>query len=139
MMEKYLDLLYRSFDAPLSPKEQEELNGALETYEQLRREKEKVSEMRRAIAESSVRQFRPYFINRVMAGINGLKTMEDIWFESFLSVFRPVAVTAIMLLIVILTYNFNTNETISVNAVLSTPAVTIEDAFDPFAALSVEK
>ena len=94
--------------------------------------------MRLAITENGVRQFRPYFVERVMAGINSIKTKEEILFESILSVFRPVAVTAIMLLIVLLTYNFNTNETISVNAALNAPAVSIEDAFDPFTALSME-
>lgn len=138
-MENYLDLLIRSFDSELTAKERKELNNALAMSESLRLEKEKLSALRQVISGSAVKQFRPFFVDRVMSRISNFKTKEDILFESILSVFRPIAVTAIMLLIVLLTYNINTNNTISLNAALNTPTVSIEDAFDPYTALAVEK
>jgi hypothetical protein len=138
MMEQYLDLLYRSFDATLSPREQQQLDEALETYELLRREKEKNSELRKVLADSATRGFPSFFIDRVMHRINSWQTKEEIWYESIMGVFRPIAVTAIMLLIILLTYNFNTNKNISLNSAMNAPSVTVEDAFDPFTFLSLE-
>jgi hypothetical protein len=138
MIEKYVELLYRSFDDSLSPREEEELENALEIYESLRREKEKISDMRRALAESGKQKFPSFFVERVMSRINSWETKEEIWYESIMGVFRPIAVAAIMLLIILLTYNFNTNKKISFNSAMNTPSVTVEDAFDPFTFLSLE-
>jgi hypothetical protein len=114
------------------------LDRALKLDESLRLEKEKISEMRKALAESGVREFPSYFIERVMSRINSWQTKEEIWYESIMGVFRPIAVTAIMLLIILLTYNFNANKKISFNSAMNTPSVTVEDAFDPFTFLSLE-
>jgi len=138
MIEKYLDLLYRSFDASLSPHEREELDNALKLDESLRREMEKITEMRKALAGSAAREFPSFFIDRVMSRINSWQTKEEIWYESIMGVFRPIAVTAIMLLIILLTYNFNTNKNISLNSAMNAPSITVEDAFDPFTFLSLE-
>ena len=138
MIEKYVELLYRSFDASLSPREQEELDNALERYASLRQEKEKISDMRRALASSGRQEFPSFFVERVMGRINSWQTKEEIWYESIMGVFRPIAVAAIMLLIILLTYNFNANKKISFNSAMNTPSVTVEDAFDPFTFLSLE-
>ena len=138
MMEKYLDLLYRSFDASLSPREQEELDHMLESDALLRREKEKIFEMRKVLAESGTREFPSFFVERVMSRITSWQIKEEIWYESIMGVFRPIAVTAIMLLIILLTYSFNANKKISFNSAMNTPSVSVEDAFDPFTFLSLE-
>ena len=73
MNPKMLELLYKSFDATLTPNEQEELERALIDSEQLRSEKEKITKMRESISGTAENSFNPFFADRVMQRITAQK------------------------------------------------------------------
>ena len=66
MDEKFLELLYRSFDEELAPQEAKDLREALAASEALRREKRRIEAMRRMVSASGRDTFKPFFAERVM-------------------------------------------------------------------------
>ncbi len=133
MDQKALELLYRSFDAPLTPEEQRQLREALEKSRELRQEQEEIATMRRAVSQNTVPGFEPFFAERVMRRIRagaktGRKTGED--FSSSLAwSFRRIAMAGAIAALLLLANNIYRGGGISVSAIFAMPQLTIEDAW----------
>jgi len=141
MKNEDLELLYRSFDDSLTPEEQKQLDEALTHSKALREEKTRIVTMRKAVSGNAARSFKPYFAERVMQRIEKTRqeqTKQDPFFESLLAVFRPVAMGAAVLMIILLTYNMIKSDRLSLAGAFAEPEVTLEEAFDPTTMLAME-
>lgn len=131
MDQKVLELLYRSFDAQLTPAEQQQLDEALARSQPLREEKEKIAAMRQAVAGSAVQSFEPFFAERVMQRIQGRGKSMAAAGEEFMSSlvwsFRRIALAGVIALLLLLAGNIIQKGDISLNSVLAMPQLTIED------------
>ena len=133
MGEKMLQLLYRSFDVQLSTEEQEQLDSALKKSADLRKEKERITQMRNNIADKKSASFKPFFADRVMQRIREktIQAQTDIFYDSLFTFFKPVMIAVIILIITITFYNMGSTNQFSLAGALAIPQVTIEDAYDP--------
>lgn len=141
-MDKRLrDLLYRSFDSKLFPEEKKLLEQALSQSKQLKQEKEMISSLRKDIKRSKITSFQPYFADRVMENIRSSKQIDESeqFFESLFVFFRPIAITAAVLIIIIAGYNITTTGYFSIEGALGIPEVTVDDVYDPTLALVTEE
>ncbi len=135
------ELLYRSFDNALTSGEQKQLERALKQSKELREEKRQINTMRTAISDSPAKSFKPFFTDKVMQRIssfNNAKTTPDTFFESLFTIFRPVFVTATILLIALLSYNLIKSDQPSLAGAFAEPEVTLEQAIDPTFLLTME-
>lgn len=131
MSETIHALLLRSFDAELTTDEQSRLDEALADSESLKLEQEQLKIMRDAIGRGASRSFRPFFAERVM---NRIQTIQqdalvfDPFFESLKNLFKPVLITAVVLIAIMMSYNAVRHEG---TLLASESSVTLEEAFDP--------
>ena len=141
MDKKLKELLYRSFDSDLDQEEQSILENALAGSRELRQEKELIESLRRDIQETKDSSFTPGFAARVMAEINRQKSANESepLFESLFVVFRPIAIAATVLIIIIAGYNMSSTGEFSVEGALGIPEVTVDDVYDPSLALVTEE
>jgi hypothetical protein len=108
MDKRILKLLYRSLDSPLKKKDRQRLDKALEESEELRRHKLEIVSMRQAVADGALRSFRPQFAERVMGRIQFASSIKDslnVQYETFRTVFKRFAVAALIILVVLISYN----------------------------------
>ena len=141
MKEKNLELLYRSFDESLTSNEQTRLENPLKDSKALRQEKKRIESIRQSLIESTVHAFKPHFAERVMQQIEKERqkqTESDPFFESLIAVFRPVAMGAAILMIVLLTFNMIKSDRLSLAGAFAEPEVTLAEAFDPTLTLAME-
>jgi hypothetical protein len=141
-MDKNLkDLLYRSFDSDLDQQEKSILENALAGSAELRQEKEMIESLRQDILGVKDTSFKPGFADRVMNEISKQKSdsENEPLFESLFVVFRPIAIAATVLIIVIAGYNMSSTCEFSVEGALGIPEVTVEDVYDPSLALVTEE
>jgi len=141
-MDKNLqDLLYRSFDSDLNPEEQKMLSEALSQSEKLRQEKEMIASLRENIKGSKTTSFNPFFADRVLENIKSSEQTNENekFFESLFVFFRPIAIAATVLIIIIAGYNMSSTGHFSLEGALGIPEVTIDDVFDPTLALVTEE
>jgi len=135
---KILELLYRSFDEPLHPAEQQQLDRALTESASLRAEKERIAQMRALISDSVPRAFQPFFAEKVIRKIREHRQMTESFVESLIAVFRPVAIAVTIFLIVLLSYNLFISEHKSLSSALAEPEIKLEQALDPAIAWVME-
>jgi len=117
---KLLKLLYRSLDVELAEKQRRRLEARLADSEELRRERDRILALRKAITESSSRTFRPGFAGRTLARVRSgqpTRTAEDLFFESFKSVFRHIAVVSAVLLVVLAAYSLTHRDLVPKDAI----------------------
>lgn len=130
MNKKTLDLLYRSFDEDLEDKEQKQLAEALENSKELRREKEQIDAQRRALYESAVRTFKPFFAERVMNRILSPEKkagVQEVFYESLRIVFRRFAIGAVIVLMALISYNLIKGDILHTDEVYYASDITIEE------------
>ena len=141
MDKKLRDLLYRSFDSKLFPEEKKLLEQTLSQSKELRQEKEMISSLRKDIKRSKITSFQPYFADRVMENIRSSKQIDESeqFFESLFVFFRPIAITAAVLIIIIAGYNITTTGHLSIEGALGIPEVTVDDVYNPTLALITEE
>lgn len=133
MTQKIFKLLYKSFDVPLTERERRQLQKALNDSEQLREEKERIILLRGSIAKERDASFKPLFADRVLQRIwsQGEENELELFFDALIHFFRPIAITAVALVIILSSYNlFRTNQLTSENGLVISE-ISIEDAFDP--------
>ena len=94
MDEKILELLYRSFDSVLSQNEQNKLDQALDKSKELISHKEKMLKMRNSLKSDPQKKFGYMFADEIMGKIKKLeeKSKDELFFDSIISVFRPIAI-----------------------------------------------
>ena len=141
MDEKILKLLYRSFDTSLTPEEQTILDQAMEQSEELRQEMEKIILIRKKVEASSMNTFKPFFVDRVMQRIERIKNRNyyNLLDESLFRIFKPVMIAAILLILIITSYNITSTKQLSLEGILAVPDVTLEQAFDPSLSYNMEE
>ena len=141
MDKKLQDLLYRSFDSDLNPDEKKGLIEALSRSKELRQEKEMIASLRENIKGNQNTSFRPFFADRVMATIQSVKKDDESekFFDSLFVLFRPIAIAATVLIIIIAGYNMSTTGHFSLEGALGVPDVTVDDVYDPTLALATEE
>ena len=140
MSRQALDLLYKSFDAALTENELRVLEKALTESAALRKEKERIEDVRTRIAVTAQHSFYPGFADRIMNQIarEKVENPSDLFFESLITVFRPVAIAALVLIGVFITYNMTATEDISLKGAFAISDVYVEEAFDPIIELTAE-
>lgn len=141
MDKKIRDLLYRSFDADLTKEEKQALADSLARSAELREEKRQIENMRKKLSGGGETSFALFFADRVMQQIyREQKPHNELerWVESLVSVFRPVAVAAVLVILLLVGYNMFTTKQISLEGALAVSNVTVTEAFDPTINLTVE-
>ena len=133
MNERILEILYRSFDGELTADEQRELRDALAASEELRREKSQIEKMRQMVSASRQDAFRPFFTERVMRrvaglreGSNGMWTLQD-WLSR---VFRRVAVAGAAVAVGLVVLNLVQAEQVSLTAAFGVSDAPIEEMLE---------
>jgi len=140
MDEKILELLYRSFDSDLKPDEQEKLDEALENSEDLQSQKEEILKMRASLKQSESQNFGYMFAEKIMKKIKETekKSTDKLFFDSIISVFRPLAIAATFLLVFLVSYNMLSDNGNLFNDSEEIQDLTLAEVFDPFNEFSVE-
>jgi len=120
--EQLLLLLYRSFDDPLSEKENRLLNRALEESPGLREEKRRIRAQRDALAKSSESMgFGPYFaesiVNKLKVG-PGQTNNEELFFGELFTYFKRFAAVTALLCLILISYNLIIGEGVNADDVL---------------------
>ena len=137
-MDEHLhNLLLKSFDSDLTSEENDMLEKALDASEELRSEKTQLQNMRIILHDKASKSFRPGFEERVMARIK--TTIEEDLTSMLFRIFRPVAVAAIMLIILLASFNIVSTEEYSVTGVFVISDASLDDAYDPLVDLAQEQ
>jgi len=140
MNKKILKLLYRSFDTPLNEYEEEKLKKALSESEDLRREKERVENIREMITESGDSSFSPFFADKVMREINTLseETIHLEMITDWLSLFfKRVAIAGAVVAAILIFYNLKDASQVSLAEVFNVPEITVEEIVEPVFTLEI--
>jgi hypothetical protein len=115
------------------PKDQHRLKEAINRSETLRLELENLKAMRQSIHESGKHKFRPFFAERVMRRIGAFpkhKSAEETFFFALKEVFRPVAIAAVIIIVIMLSYQAVRNGDVAFAGVVNHSDVTLDEAFD---------
>jgi hypothetical protein len=135
MNKKIQKLLYRSFDALLSFKEQQQLDLALKHSKELQKEKKQLETIRQSISLDSSRSFKPFFAERIIQRIKLPKKKnidQEIFFESLISIFKRVTVCTALIVIILAIFNLFESGELSLASALGQPEIKLEEAMDPF-------
>ena len=130
MEERILELLYRSMDGELTQEETADLESALASSPELRREREELLALRGLVSTSAARSFGPFFPERVMKTIRSARETDaagERFSESLRYAFRRVALVAAAVAVFLLIYNFNQGGGMSVASIFGTREASIED------------
>jgi len=141
MNNKLIKLLYKSFDSSLTSKEQKNLNQGLDDSSALREEKEKIKLMRQGLMDQKQNSFTSFFAERVMNQIQSdrnQQVQQESVFDSLITLFRPIAITTAMILIILVSYNLKKTENYTLAGALGQEQVTLEQVMDPTYMLTME-
>ncbi len=140
MDEEILELLYRSFDSYLNPDEQKTLEYALENSKELKSHKAEMLKMRNSLRLNNPQKFGYLFADKVMQKIKNLeeKSKDELFFDSIISIFRPIAIAATFLLVFLVSYNIISENGNLFNGTQQSVDITLAEAFDPFTELTTE-
>jgi hypothetical protein len=140
MDEKILELLYNSLDCNLNPDQQKTLDEALENSFELRSRKEEMLKIRNSLKSENSQKFGYMFAEKVMKEIKNLdeKSNDELFFDSIISVFKPLAFAATFLMIFLVSYNIISENGYLFNSKQESIEITLVEAFDPFNELSME-
>ncbi len=140
MDENILELLYCSFDSKLSQDEQIKLNHALEKSKELQSHKEEMLKIRNSLRSDNPQKFGYLFADRVMKKIKNLeeKSKDELFFDSIISIFRPIAIAATFLLVFLVSYNIISENGNIFNGYQESQEIDIAEAFNPFNELTLE-
>ena len=71
-------------------------------------------------------------------GSESKKLNQQLYFESLFKVFRPIAITAALVIIMLMSYNMFKSNKISFSSALGEPEITLEQVVDPTLTLTME-
>jgi len=128
--KKSLKLLYRSFDTDLSEKEQQRLDEALAQSKDIREERKLILSRRQAVADSTVRTFRPYFADRVMsqvAAVGDKKDTQESFYDALMYGFKRLAVVGTLVMIGLIFFNVIKGHVIPVDEVFFASDLVMEE------------
>ncbi|HDQ44034.1 MAG TPA: hypothetical protein ENN17_00870 [bacterium] len=127
------DLLLRSFDEELTAEEKIELDEVLANSAAWRLEEKRIRFIREKISAETSRSFSPVFPERVMRRIRDARkaSTENFFADSLVVAFRSVAVTAAVIIVVLLSINAVRNDGAVMAGVLEGVDLRIEEVFSP--------
>jgi len=134
MNKDILNLLYRSFDVKLTEEEKHKLEQALQNSDELRREKAQLIAMRKSISESSPKSFSHSFSDQIIHRLEELRESKndyEIFFDTLFTIFRPVAVATILLMITLVSIKFIKNDEVSLKNTIELSEIYLDEVFDP--------
>jgi len=106
--KKIQRLLYKSLDTPLSAEESKTLNNELQNSVELREQHFQILNIRKAIGENADTSFKILFEERLFDKLNKLpnrKPLFNVGVDSLTTSFRKIAFSAIIILILLISYN----------------------------------
>jgi hypothetical protein len=107
MEKRVLKLLYRSLDRSLTENEERRLDRALAESEELRRLREDLLALRRAVADGAGPSFGPQFadrvINRWSASSPAAQPLDAVY-DSYRLIFKRLAVASLLILVILVSY-----------------------------------
>jgi hypothetical protein len=126
-------LINKSLDTDLSRKEAIQLNKELLQSEDLLKKYSQIESIREAISISTDAEFRPGFEERLIRKIQFIKKEKYYftWSDSLVLSFRRIALTAVIVLIVLVSYNLSNGNKYSLESLLGINDTSIEHAYDP--------
>ena len=139
MNKKILKLLYRSFDDDLSLEDHHRLDDALAKSAELRAEKERLLAMRAMVSDSGANSFQPFFAEKVMRRIRNAESAQESFLDSLIAVFRPVAIAAFIILVMLISYNLKKTENYTLAGALGEHKATLEEIVDPIYMFTAER
>ena len=132
MNTKIYKLLIKSYDVQLSRKDQNQLQHRLNESDSLKNAKSQIEQIRHILNEGGNENFKPYFADRVIAKIRELRENSRMeFFESLKWAFRPLAISAVILILGLLSfYAIDTHESF-LSGIEPFPEPSLEQAMDP--------
>ncbi len=142
MKDNLINLLYRSFDDELSDKEKLKLKEALKHSPELQEEYNRIAELRQTITQTATFSFSSSFADNVMRQIRltiaPKSSMDESWLDALISIFRPIALSAALLILVFMFMNMFQEDKVSLKGAFAVSDVTIEEAYEPTLTLTLE-
>ncbi len=137
---KNLRLLYKSFDSKLSSEENKKLERELQQNRNYALEKEELLKLRELISTAGDNSLKPFFEERTISKLRELESPNG--FGQFLyfqyTMFKRIAFTAIFLVLLLVSYNFIQQGTISFESAFGISSYNLEDVNDPTILLTME-
>lgn len=133
--QKAEQLIYKSFDGRLSGEEQKMLESELQNSPAFKEEYEYLSRMRTAVSHTAKDSFEPFFEERLLGKLNrSVKTESyfDAVSKPLFASFGRIAVAAIIILVILISYNLNNGNNYAIDNLLGNSKTNIATAFDPF-------
>ena len=144
MNNKLLKLMLKELDSNLTETEKAELQKELAESEELQNvllDRQRILKIRQAVADSSRSSFKPFFAERIMQKINQPSqdaNRYEVFVDFLVNPFRKIALIAIFLTLILISYNLGSRGDISLDGALGIPQISVEDALDPISLLLKE-
>jgi anti-sigma factor RsiW len=124
----------RFLDGDLPADAAQRLRQQIMNSDELKAELDQQSRLRRLVSESAG-TFDQYFPDRVMARLHTLGRTDDLWGMALFGAFRRIVVVALLLMIVLVSYNISTQwqhraDANAVEMTLAIPPATISSSLD---------
>ncbi len=128
--EKLKSLLYKSFDGQLTDSERKLLEHELIISHELKKEKEKIEQLRLQLSETEQPEFSDSFVDNVMSLLKPRTELgHDEFFDSIMFSFKRVAISAMAIILVLLSIKLTQTE--SLDEIFGQSNLTIEDVSNP--------
>lgn len=89
--------------------------------------------LKRLFQESAIESFPPFFKDTVMAKLLAGKPAEEIQYNVFKRLFRPLSIVTAGLILILTVYNIASHGSLSVDALIGLPEITIDHLADAMA------
>jgi hypothetical protein len=127
-------LIYKSFDAPLTTEEKELLESELKASAELMEEYQSLFSLRGAVRNSARDTFEPFFEERLLSNLE--RSMKNEKAYDYISTplfnsFGKIAAAAIIILIILISYNLNNGNNYSINNLLGKSETNLASVYDP--------
>lgn len=131
-MSKYnkdslLTLIYRSLDSDLSAAEEHELQQGLLHNPELMDEKNKITELRRMLAQKPGKSFSEGFADRVLVRLRDEQPEDESMFTSMIWSFRRILVIGTASILILAFNNILTGKEVSLESMLALPTISLEN------------
>jgi hypothetical protein len=132
--KKIETLLYKSLDSSLPLLEDELLENELQNSDELRSDFRQINRIRKAVEESAVTSFKPFFEERLLTKLNYTGIVDEnlsLWSNTLALSFRQIGFAAMFILILLLSYNLKSGNNHSIENLFGKSKYGIEYAYDP--------
>ncbi len=120
-MKKWLPSLFRVKRIP---------SGAADAV-QSGKEDQPFERLNTLVYQAGVRQFGPFFADKVMNRIKGRRQTESEFFETFFRMFRRIAVAGVLTVVLLCTYNMLVSDSLTTANLLALPQWSLEEVMAP--------